>query len=158
MTAIFLILCAGFARADSGEIPAALKSVIAREFSQYHVPGTADFTPNSDWATFAKGQTPYLASGDFDGDAQKDTALLLAGAKSDHWIQVVFVRKGTTYRAYPLVTSPDPSGRNHGPLQRNYLKTKACGRKTCLESGVYETSSRLYHWDGAKFVPEQTGD
>ena len=149
-----------------------LVSQIKKEFAAYRIPTKDDRT--GVWASGTHGETPFVASGDFDGNGRIDTALILLG--DGDWKLVVFHQMDDGgYRSFPLLTLPNPMS-DGSEVQSWVLKVMRKGAERKKEHydenenngavtvvGKYkfpvdvvelihlDVEDHLYHWTGDKY-------
>jgi hypothetical protein len=115
------------------------------------------------FATPMKGESPYLISGDFDGNEQPDYAVLIwhGNVRNDEGkaiaprsFLVVFLRKGRRYRTYVI---KDPNGEYLGLAKKgsrgfNYdEQTNMTYSNDAIVTGILDKGGSSYVYENGRF-------
>ena len=174
LTFIALVLAqalpaAGTADVCEQKVPASLRSALKKKFPGFRPPRLGDQDADStEFNRHAGGDGCItVARGDFDGDGQKDVAILLTNGKSDDVRLVVALRRATSWAIYRLPTwcgsisacyvetvKPGLFKRTESldiplssPDERDYLRS----RTENVLSGTVEATGIVYAHSGGKW-------
>lgn len=163
-----LLICVWFSQSASwalnhaDELPSSARLTLNRRFPGWKFAEVSEEVRQF-FATDMKGELPYLISGDFDGNAQPDYAVLIWHGKVRNdegkaiWPRsflVVFLRKGRRYRTHVI---KDPNGEylalaKKGSRGFNYDKqTNMTYSKDAIVTGIFEKGGSSYVYENGRF-------
>ena len=142
--------------ANTGDlIPGELASYIKAKLVKYQLPKIDEYDEN--WSNYKTENVPFLCSSDFNGDGERDYALILIDT-SKVVVLFAFNKEGQSYRHFQLEKFKENN--KFGIVLTIQEKgewaaideSKVVNNDGILVEDIFESKSKTYYWDGESYT------